>query len=531
MGFCSAKAKLKAINNNNTNTTGSGSNSSSENWGMGLLLVFFPEDNSSTNNNNNHPTINVDRNHLLSSPNSSSPSSSSSSSSSLKFKSLRRNGSNFILSRAQSTISICALFLFITLLLFTLSTFEPSITPHTPSSPRRFLSHKPISKTSSFAKISHPRAIKTPLLQLSPTALQGMGALYRRGTRAMNDLVVGHVLEDVTDNDLHLFLRLLHRSSLTAKADLVLIFPNSTSLSTFGPIFQEENDSFFKLVHHYDNDLNTTASQKRVLGFDVTQFMKPGKKEMGESMWGKRVQKSNSSINSDGSGEEIETEATRLSYGSVVGFESSELDPENSLAGFLDHVPMSLRRWACYPMLLGRVRRNFKHVMLVDVKNSILLRDPLGRVRNRNPGSVYLSTKAESSSKHNKNSDKTQSHFLVNSAVIMGGARGVRRLSNSMLTEIVRAAMQHKKKNSVTESAILSQLVASEFLLKNVNLVTNTESIPETSSLIPGLNSASATSLSDYAIIQRGNGNYDFNSLIMKLICSFEEDSSVYRDC
>lgn len=348
----------------------------------------------------------------------------------------------------------------------------------------------------------------------------------------MNDLVVGHVLEDVTDNDLRLFLRLLHRSSLTAKADLVLIFPNSTSLSSFGLIFQEENDSFFKLVHRY-KDLNTTAGQKRVLGFDVTQFMKPGKKEMGESMWGKRVQKSNfSRINSDGGGEEIETESTRLSYGSVVGFESSELDPENSLAGFLDHVPMSLRRWACYPMLLGRVRRNFKHVMLVDVKNSVLLRDPLGRVRNRSPLSVYLSTKPESSSRHNKkNSDKTQSHFLVNSAVIMGGARGIRRLSNSMLTEIVRAAMQHKKKNSVTESAILSQLIASEFLLKNINLVTSTESIPETSSLIPGLNSASATSLSDYAIIQRGNGNYDFNSLIMKLICSFEEDSSVYRDC
>ncbi|XP_075637000.1 uncharacterized protein LOC142609312 [Castanea sativa] len=529
MGFTSAKAKLKAINNNNNNS-GSGSNSSSsENWGMGLLLVFFPEDNSSTSNNN-HQTSNVDKNHLFSSPNSSSPSSSSSS---MKSKSLRRNGSNFILSRAQSTISICALFLFITLLLFTLSTFEPSITPHTPSSPRRFLSHKPISKTSSFAKISHPRAIKTPLLQVSPTALQGMGALYRRGTRAMNDLVVGHVLEDVTDNDLRLFLRLLHRSSLTAKADLVLIFPNSTSLSSFGPIFQEENDSFFKLVHHYSKDLNaTTASQKRVLGFDVSQFMKPGKKEMGESMWGKRVQKSNSSVNSDGGGAEIETESTRLSYGSVVGFESSELDPENSLAGFLDHVPMSLRRWACYPMLLGRVRRNFKHVMLVDVKNSVLLRDPLGRVRNRSPLSVHLSTKPESSSKHGKkNSDKTQSHFLVNSAVIMGGARGVRRLSNSMLTEIVRAAMQHKKKNSVTESAILSQLIASEFLLKNINLVTNTESIPETSSLIPGLNSASATSLSNYAIIQRGNGNYDFNSLIMKLICSFEEDSSVYRDC
>ncbi|KAF3961973.1 hypothetical protein CMV_013461 [Castanea mollissima] len=154
-----------------------------------------------------------------------------------------------------------------------------------------------------------------------------------------------------------------------------------------------------------------------------------------------------------------------------------------------------------------RPSSNFKHVMLVDVKNSVLLRDPLGRVMNRSPVSIHLSTKPKSSSKHNKkNLEKTQSHFLVNLAVIMGGAQGVQRLSNSMLTEIVRAAMQHKKKNSVTESAILSQLIASEFLLKNINLVTNTESIPETSSLIPSLNSASATSLSDYSIIQRGNG-------------------------
>src|SRR5581483_4724196 len=38
--------------------------------------------------------------------------------------------------------------------------------------------------------------------------------------------------------------------------------------------------------------------------------------------------------------------------------------------------------YTCYPMILGRVRRNFKHVMLVDVNKVLLLGDPLGRVKN-----------------------------------------------------------------------------------------------------------------------------------------------------
>lgn len=114
----------------------------------------------------------------------------------------------------------------------------------------------------------------------------------------------------------------------------------------------------------------------------------------------------------------------------------------------------------------------------------------------------------------------------------MGGARGVRRLSNAVLVEIVRAAMtQHRKKrNSVSESAVLSQLASSEFVLRNnkeVHLTVSTESIHEASSLAGGRNS----SFSDYAIIQRGTNNRDLNSVIKKQICSSVVDSSVYRDC
>ncbi|KAL2501761.1 hypothetical protein Fot_35609 [Forsythia ovata] len=114
----------------------------------------------------------------------------------------------------------------------------------------------------------------------------------------------------------------------------------------------------------------------------------------------------------------------------------------------------------------------------------------------------------------------------------MGGARGVRRLSNAMLTEIARAAMQHKKKNSVTELGLFNQLVGNEFILKNVNLITSGDPIPEMSSL-GGSNSKSGCSLSisNLTLIRTGNSNLDVNAIIMKHICSSPLDSTVYSDC
>lgn len=251
---------------------------------------------------------------------------------------------------------------------------------------------------------------------------------------------------------------------------------------------------------------------------------------MGEPLWGNKRGRSNfSNVVEEREGNELNLNGgdELLSYGSVVSFDATELDSENSLAGFLDRVPLSLRRWACYPMLLGRVRRNFKHVMLVDVKSVLVLEDPFGRVRNRSPESVFLFGK--------KNSEKTRStQGRVNSAVVIGGARGVRRLCNTVLVEIVRAAMQHKKKNSVSDSVVLSQLVGNEFMWKskNVNLIASTESIPEASSLVGRNSVTGATSLLNYAIIQRGtsSNNHDL-SFIKKEICSSVVDSSVYRDC
>ncbi|KAL6145237.1 hypothetical protein ACLB2K_055925 [Fragaria x ananassa] len=476
--------------------------SSGDNWGMGLLLVFFPADNSAN-------AIVDKTNKLFSSSSSSSASSSATSSPSSSFIK-RTNSNNVLLSKAQSTISICALLVFITL-----STFEPSSKTHPFSTAsRRFLSsqnsnvpgfkpnnvvytndnHSLLVSSSWFGKMWKQK----PNSSRNQFALQRMGTLYRRGTKAMTDLVVGHVDVDVTEPELRLFLRLLHRSGLTARADIVFIFASSK----FRSAIQEENEYFLNLVRrHRESNSTTSTSQTNhkpgsssSSGFDVSQFLKLGKKETEEPLWGKK-----SSIHSNSSDETDQAESTQLIYGSVVGFEVGELDPENSLRGFLDHVaPMSLRRWACYPMLLGRVRRNFKHIMLVDVKNSVVLGDPLGRVRHKSAESVLLSTMPN---KHcsKKISDPTQSHCPVNSAVITGGARGIRRMSTTVLTEIVRAAMQQQqqRKTPVTESGILSQLVRNQFISKNINLVTSTDSIPDPNSVAPGL-------LLSHAVIQRG---------------------------
>ncbi|CAN0890436.1 hypothetical protein LINGRAHAP2_LOCUS16428 [Linum grandiflorum] len=359
-----------------------------------------------------------------------------------------------------------------------------------------------------------------------------MGQLYRRGTRSMSDLLVGHVAEDTTVEEFRLFLRLLHRSGVTSRTDVVFLFPSSDFRSGFESVILEENDSFSKLIHQH---LTLTASSWS--RFDATRFVRRRSinKEtpVEPTLWGKKIRlNSTTTIDSDATNKtDGGGESTRLSYGSVVGFEANELDPENALNGFLQNPPMSLRRWACYPMLLGRVRRSFKHVMLADVKSTLVLAgDPLSRVRNRAPESVVYFT-----SKHEKGGgrtrEKTGHREGVNPAVLTGGGRGIRRFSAAMLTEIVRAAMQHKRKSGgagVTESGVLSHLSSGgRHILKSVKLTVAPEPLPDWGVL--------RESDSRYWIIQRGNKKSSDNveSVIMKRICSCEEDQvdSVYRNC
>ncbi|XP_047942756.1 uncharacterized protein LOC125189527 [Salvia hispanica] len=443
------------------------SKSNGEGWGMGFLLVFFSEEDENQESSNRKST---NLNQFSPSP------------------SFTRSNSSQIIHKAQSTISICLLLLFTSLLLFTLSTL-PSATY------RRHLTSPQIQSPSN---LSH--------------ALQGMGTLYRRGTRAMTDLVVAHAVESLTQNELRLFLRLFHRSPLASKSDLLIIFPSNSA--AYDAAILEENDSFLNLLTRYQSSNVSHSSPS----FDVAQFTKLTKreKETGEPIWGRKNRS-----NSTGA-----AESTRLSYGSVAGFDADELDPENSLSGFLDHVPMSLRRWACYPMLLGRVRRNFKHVMLVDVREFLVLGDPLGRVRTQGAESVLVTAVG----KHGKRTHPVRVH----SGVLMGGSRGIRRVCSKMLTDIVRASMQqqHKKKrNSVADAALFNQLVQNDHVLKEVKLMVSTESMPELSSLGSKSGLHNLLKSNNHGLIRVGNPNLDVNSLVMKQLCPFAVDSTVYSDC
>ncbi|KOM38765.1 hypothetical protein LR48_Vigan03g214700 [Vigna angularis] len=430
------------MNNNSNNNNSSG-------IGMGMLLVLFSQDNKSSITDKPKLTL--------------------------------LSPSKTLLSKAQSTISICLLLFFTTLLLFTLSTF-----------PNTSLTTKPTSHA-----LSH--TLHTPF------ALQRMGTLHRRGTKSMSDLLISHVPDDTPLDDFRLFLRLLHRSYLTASSDVVFLFPSPSSSSKFTPIISQENHAFSTLLHLHARLNSTRLRQLPKSSFHPNRF-RQHQQQQKEPLWGPKTK--------------TNLTASSLGYGSVLSFHASELDPENSLAGFLDRVPLSLRRWACYPMLLGRVRRTFKHVILADVKTLLILKDPFARLKTPGPNSVLVFSKQE---KHGK---KTQR--VVLSSVIIGGARGVRRLSGAMAVEIVRAATQHRKrKNPVTEYAILSQLVGgSGFVLKNknVDLVASSETIPEAGGSSP-------TSFWDFAMVQRGVSNYDLNYVIRRQMCSSVLDSSVYRDC
>lgn len=338
----------------------------------------------------------------------------------------------------------------------------------------------------------------------------------------MNDLVVAHVPPTLSPHEFKTFLRFFYRSTLAARSDLVFILP--AKLSHFDDVILQENDFFFRLLDRYgENKLGNDSVQS-----PFAHFLKLSRKEKenGEPIWGKR------SSNNANSSEEAEIESNRPSYGSVVAFDVDELDPENTLSGFLDHVPMSLRRWACYPMLLGRVRRNFKHVTLIDAKEMLLLGDPLGRFRSQSPESVHLKLTSSTPGKHGRKSPTQARPKPVHPGIIMGGSKGIRRLSNEMLTGIVRASMlqQRKRKNPITESGLLSQLAGNEFVFKNMNLEASGESVPELSWL-----STSATSLKsgtkNFTVVRRGNSNNsDFNYL-MKYLCSLPIDSTVYSEC
>ncbi|KAL9232576.1 hypothetical protein vseg_007675 [Gypsophila vaccaria] len=495
-------------------------NNNESRGGMGLFFIFFHHIPPCINNNISNPTKRK-TSFCISSIFSSSSSSAS----------------NLLVSRTQSTLSICGLLLFVTLLLFTLSSFEPVSSSYHPSLPpvtRRFLQEKGDISRNALKGHFIPR-LKNRGNQRHLAALQGMGELYMRGSKPMTDLIVGHVSEDVSTHQFRTFIRVLFHSGLLSRADLVFVFPTPSLGKAFGPLVKSECESLLRLVQ---------LGRGTELGHGLTRYFRAVGEGGKEPLWGRRGNNNNNNNNNNSVSVSVSVgESTRPSYGSVVGFDASELDPENSLSGFLDQVPMSLRRWACYPMLLGRVRRNFKHMGLIDVNNVLVLSDPFSRVRNRSSESVLIwsnSVVDTELSRHARKRNAAKSHAdPLNPGVIVGGSRGVRRSADAALTEIVRASVDHKgrNRNTVTESSVVNQLVHNGHLLKSrsINLMKPTESIPELGSL-GGFNSGDPRSgflgLAEYfSVVQRGISDVD--RVIMREICSSHKLVSVVytTDC
>ncbi|XP_028761554.1 uncharacterized protein LOC114720109 [Neltuma alba] len=368
--------------------------------------------------------------------------------------------------------SICALLLFTTLVFFTLSTIEP--TAHRRSC-RRNLPLFTIPLQSPKPSGWFPKLGKCAFNSehLPSPALQRM-VLCTERNQSHERSRLGHVAADTTDEEFRLFLRVLHRSGLTASADVVFMFDSASLSSRFTPIIQEENDSFLKMV-------------------------KKGT-EIAEPLWGART-RSNLTNPETGNGgsEEI---VPLLSYGSVLRF-----DPESSIRRTRwpgsKRRPPEFEKMGVLPDVARSGQAEFQACNARRREEMVVVKDPLGRVRNRSPETILLHRHPESSSfsmtQSRNNSEKTQGGGRVNSAIIMGGGKGIRRLSNAMLTQIVRWAMKKRANNSVSEAAVLSHLVGNRFTLKNVNLITANESISDTRS-VADPNSASSTSLWDYVI-------------------------------
>lgn len=247
-------------------------------------------------------------------------------------------------------------------------------------------------------------------------------------------------------------------------------------------------------------------------------------------------------------------------WGSIVGFEVAELNPDDALLGFLDQPPMQLRRWACYQMLLGKVRHKFKHVLLTDVKGVLVLGDALAVVRKKN--GLYLGLQDRTWSDpmpDNGNNNESKSVFervygqqmwsslerrekeikLVNSGVIIGGIQPVRRLANAMMTEIVRVALQRKSRGSFPDSVLLTYLLQRSSVLGK-KVMDHVHSVENSDSIIHSLDKSKQKDLffkkksSPYVIVHGYDTlNVDTNltSMVVRDICSSPVDAEVYGDC
>lgn len=459
-------------------------------------------------------------------------------------------------------------------------------------------------------------------------ALKGLGTVFIRGTKVMSELVVAHITEDTQLEDLRLFFRGLYRSGVMARADVVVLFAWNALPVYMVNLINEENSSFHKLLQFSSsesNDVHTdgpasspspTQSAASISPFNIDAYKKASAENelTSQPFWGSRVGNLSHGNRSDGA-------MQQFVWGSIIGFDASELNPDDTLQGFFDHPPVELRRWACYQMLLGMVRHRFKHVLLTDVSGVAILGDPFALARRRMglylaledrawgaANTVELGVKlralnADSDDKslcqddvarnrplrpssktaHAKKQPNAQPDValhqrgigvrrrvrrgalagglyervygkqmwstleefertkkLVNSGAIVGGIHQIRGLANSMVTEIVKVALERTNRDAFPDSVLLSYLlhksssVLGKRVLDHLYLLDNAGSFVH--SLSGSLQSSffSKRSRAAYPMIQ-GNSKskrwFTVAELINYDICTSPAASEVYADC
>jgi len=278
--------------------------------------------------------------------------------------------------------------------------------------------------------------------QEQEAALEGMGTLFRRGKRSMTELLVAHLAENTSTHDLRLFLRTLHRSGMTARADVVLLFPWRPLPMAMLDVIHEEEQSFHKLLHYFrpsparlrsisdhvgaaaptlfdqssrahnhapgmmsstldiDNPVGAAipASFANISVFNAAAFWKMAASEDQSSRSGtQNIWGSSSRIRYPAAAEEDDLKVLRedgqdgysATYGSIVGFDMQELDPADAMRAFINEPPAELRRWVCYQILLGILRQKYRHVMLSEVRGLLVLKDILAPLKKKDTG-LYL---------------------------------------------------------------------------------------------------------------------------------------------
>ncbi|EFJ19110.1 hypothetical protein SELMODRAFT_444317 [Selaginella moellendorffii] len=313
--------------------------------------------------------------------------------------------------RIQTGISLCFATLLFTALVFFLvcaldSSFAIKNFNHPSSSPSPFSS----SSSSSSSSRRQSRA----------AAMQGMGTIFRPGTRSMSEIVIAHVEEDLPSQELRLFLRNLLRSGLSARADVVLLFPGDPRAPGYAAVVEEEIENFNNLLLQSGCSISNASTSSRIangsmaLGpscrrgslllsnsslspLNLEAFARAEEEGRARAEWALARALKNSSTPGL-SEQEIEEWIQRRAgnwippLGSIMGFDVAELEPLDTLSGFIDRPPIQLRRWLCYQMLLGMARQHqrYRQVMIAQAKGVFLLGDSLLAIARRRKDSRAL---------------------------------------------------------------------------------------------------------------------------------------------